>query len=157
MPSPVRIQKKARIDKEFMDNVLHKAQEIYVAFHVTNHAPYVLPLNFIYLQDKIYIHCAQEGRKIDCIQANPYIGFTAVTDITIIKEKSTTYYSSVCGTGKATLVDDIEEKETALQALATRYAATCPCPTPPASLAHVAIIRIDIEELCGKSNPAPQQ
>lgn len=33
--------------------------------------PYMVPLNFSYSDGKILFHCSMEGKKLDCIRANP--------------------------------------------------------------------------------------
>ena len=98
----------------------------------------------------IYVHCALEGHKLDCIRRNPNVAFTLCADVTIHREKSTTYYKSLCGTGRAVIVDDPAEKGLALDALAVHYAALCPTPTPDAALARTGVVRIDIVDLVGK-------
>ena len=37
--------------------------------------PYVVPLNYAYVHDRIVFHCALEGRKLDAIAANPRVCF----------------------------------------------------------------------------------
>ncbi len=148
----MRRKDKARLDREFMDTVLNEAQEIYVAFASAD-APYVIPLNFAYMHGKIYVHCAHNGRKIDCIKANAQVGFCTAVDIAILREDATTKFRSVCGTGQAHLVDDIEEKRLALDAIATRYEANCECPATDKMVARTAIICIDILTLSGKQSP----
>ncbi len=144
-----------RTDQEFMASVLNTADEIYVGFS-TGDFPYVLPFNFIYLNEKIYIHCALEGRKLDCIKADPRIGFCAATNIEILREKSTTAYQSICGTGKAYVIDNVDEKRAALDAIALRYAAHCEMPATEKMISRTAIIRIEIEDISGKQSPAAE-
>ena len=78
------------------------------------------------------------------------MAFSLAADVRIDREKSSTYYKSVCGTGRAVVVEDPEEKRLALDCLAERYAARCPRPAPDANVRRVAIIRIDILSLTGK-------
>ncbi|MBN1777909.1 MAG: pyridoxamine 5'-phosphate oxidase family protein [Clostridiales bacterium] len=39
--------------------------------------PYIVPLTYAYLDGIIVFHCALEGKKLDCIRANPRVCFTA--------------------------------------------------------------------------------
>ncbi len=150
----MRRKDRSRTDQEFINDVLSNAEEIYVGFYA-DPAPYVIPLNYVYLHDKIYIHCAPEGRKIDCAKANTQVGFSTATNIEISKEKSTTYYSCISGTGRARIVEDKVEKHFALDAIALRYNANCEIPTPEKMLENTAIICIEIEAISGKCNPKP--
>ncbi len=148
----MRRQDKARMDKGFIDSVLNEAQEIYVGFN-TNAAPYVIALNFVYLNGKIFIHCAPQGQKIDCIKNDARVGFTAATGLEILREKSTTAYRSVCGSGKTHIIEDLEEKRNALDAIALRYKAHCKVPATDKMLEKTAIFCIEIEDISGKQSP----
>ncbi len=145
----IRRKDRGRLDKEFIEGVLLKATEIYVAF-ATDGAPHVIPLNFVYMENKIYFHCAKEGYKLDCIKKNPKVGFTTAIDVHIIPEEATTLYKSVVGTGHMIFVEDVQEKGFALDALAQRYGASCQRPASPTDIARTGVLRIDIETLCGK-------
>ena len=136
-------------DPAFFDEVFNAADELFLAMHDGDY-PYVLPLNFVRQEQAIYLHCALEGHKLDCIRQNPRVAFTIIADVSIHREKSTTYFKSLCGKGLASIVEDEAEKGRALDAIAARYAALCPQPTPSASIRRTAIVRIDIEELVGK-------
>ena len=135
------------LDPEFMHQVLRDATEIYIALN-TGAAPYILPVNYIFLNRSIYFHCALEGRKLDLLRADPCIGFSAAVDIKV--EETTTRYRSVCGTGKGELVDDPEQKNEVLKAFAARYNAPCVFPVSAAKFANTGIVRIRIETLTGK-------
>ena len=40
-----------------------------------NDYPYAIPLNYIYLNSKIYFHCAKTGHKIDSIKKHNKVSF----------------------------------------------------------------------------------
>ncbi len=149
MTIPMRRKEHQRTDEAFFSQVLKQADVLYVAFS-TEAAPYVLPLNHVYVEGKIYMHCALEGRKIDCIKQNPQVGFTAATDVSIVPEKATTWFKSVVGVGCMRIVEEDEEKIFALSALTQRFKAHCQTPTPPKSLARTAVLCLEIESMCGK-------
>lgn len=83
---------------------------------------YIVPLNFGYcLQDDnytFYFHGAKEGRKIDLINKNPYVGFELDTNYRLNTGEIACEYScrfqSIIGNGTASIVDDIAEKEKGL-------------------------------------------
>ena len=113
----MRKQNRECLDPAFFDEVFSTAEDLCLAMH-DGDFPYVIPLNFVRQGNIIYIHCALEGHKLDCISRNPNVAFTLAADVRIHQEKSTTYYKSVCGTGRAVLVVDPAEKGRALDALA---------------------------------------
>ena len=145
----MRKQNRECLDPAFFDEVFSTAEDLCLAMH-DGEFPYVIPLNFVRQGNCIYIHCALEGHKLDCIRQNPRVAFTIIADVSIHREKSTTYFKSLCGKGTACIIEDETEKGRALDAIAQRYAALCPQPTPTASINRTAIVRIDIEELTGK-------
>ncbi len=151
---PMRRKELERTDEAFISHVLSTAEDIFIGFS-TEGAPYVLPLNHVYADGKLYMHCALEGRKMRCIEQNPQVGFSTAIDVTIVREKSTTIFKSVVGTGRISIVEDTEEKCFALDSIAKRFEARCPVPTPPKSLERVAVLRIDIESVCGKEKTPP--
>ena len=141
------IKDRFRADRDFIDGVLNDGDG----------APYAFPVNFVLLGDALYIHTAFTGKKMDLIRKNPRVGFSAYVDVRIIREKATTTFRSVCGTGTAAIVEDKEEKRTALDAITVRYKSLCPRPAPDSMINRVAIIRIDIDSLMGKYAPGKEE
>lgn len=136
-------------DAAWLEAFFRRAGEIFVSFS-GGEFPYVLPLNFVWLEGRIYLHCAFEGRKTDLMKRDARVGFAAALDVTIVREKSTTWYKSVTGCGRLRAVTDTEEKRRALDALSLRYAARCPRPAPDAMVRRVNVLCIEIEEISGK-------
>lgn len=139
-----------RADAAFFDEVFAAAEVLFLAFS-NGDFPYCLPVNFARDSQHLYIHCAQEGLKIDCVRRDARVAFSCAVDITIDREHSSTYYKSICGLGHARMVEDVEEKRHALDCIGERYGARCPRPTPEAAARRVAVLRIDIQSLTGKA------
>lgn len=86
---------------------------------------YIVPLNFGYRESggirTFYFHAAKEGRKIDLISKSPSVGFEMDTNYKLKVHDIACAYSasfqSVIGTGRITVVDSLQEKEAALQAI----------------------------------------
>ena len=110
----------------------------------------MLPLNFVWLDGRLYLHCGFTGRKLDLLRQDDRVGFAAALDVTIVREQSTTWYKSVSGCGRIRLVTDTDEKRRALDALSLRYAARCPRPAPDAMLRQVNVLCIEVAEISGK-------
>lgn len=138
-----------RHDLAWLDAFFQRADEIFVSFSGGDY-PYVLPLNFVWLDGRIYLHCGFTGRKLDLLRQDGRVGFAAALDVTIVRERSTTWYKSVSGCGHIRIVEDTEEKRRALDALSLRYAARCPRPAPEAMLRRVNVLCIDVESISGK-------
>lgn len=145
----MRRKERERTDRAFMEQVLKDADTLWLSLN-TDGAPYVIPVNHALHEGVLYVHCADEGLKLDLIRRDPRVGFAAAADVRILRERSSTAYRSVCGSGTAVLVDDDEEKQKALVAIRDQYQAICDLPAPAARLPKIGIIRIDIERMTGK-------
>ena len=66
-------------DPALPGEILNKAESLFVAFQ-TGDFPYVLPFNHVWLDGRIYIHCALEGRKIDVLRRDGRVGFSTAVD-----------------------------------------------------------------------------
>ncbi len=118
--------------------------------------PYVTPHNFLYRDGRIYIHCALTGRKIEHIERDGRVCFTAyVVDKLVLGEKAcdcAMRYRSVIATGQAHLVHDVVRRRELLTALTERYTGQAVEPPSPGRVAATALIEIFVEELSGKRN-----
>ena len=139
-------------DPEFLRQVLSQAEVLFLSVNADGF-PYVVPVNFVFLDGKIYFHSSPKGMKMELIARDGRVGFSVAADVNIVPHKSTTYYKSVCGTGRASVVEDLSEKGAALDAIAERYGAACPRPTPENVLRNVGIVRIDVAAMTGKNRP----
>ena len=150
----MRRKERERTDRAFMEQVLKDADTLWLSLN-TEGAPYVIPVNHALHEGVLYIHCANEGLKLDLIRRDPRVGFAAATDVRIIRERSTTAYRSVCGSGTAVIVEDEAEKQTALVAIRDQYQAICDLPAPASRLPQIGIVRIVIESLTGTEKTLP--
>ena len=114
--------------------------------------PYAVPLNYIYLNDKIYFHSAKVGHKIDAITKNPKVSFSVIDEDTIVSEKYTTNFRSVIAFGKARIVEGDEWLE-AFKALVEKYSGDQPEEANHMIIARCTrayIVAIDVEHITGK-------
>jgi len=70
----MRRSEKAITDKGEVERILKKALVGYMGLSKDD-LPYVIPVNFLYLNGKIYVHCALEGKKLQYIEVNPNVCF----------------------------------------------------------------------------------
>lgn len=87
--------------------------------------PYVIPLNFVWLNDAIYFHGSEEGRKGAYIGRNPQACFTVSesygTITSPIPALTDTAYMSVIIEGALQSVTDINEATAAMQVMLSKY------------------------------------
>jgi len=112
-------------DKATIEAILNRAGVGRLGLAVDNLA-YVVPLNYVYHHGAIYFHCADEGRKIDMLTANPQVCFEVDEDYGIVRSNKpsphSTHYASVIVFGQAQIVANLQRKFEALQALLDKYA-----------------------------------
>ncbi|MGI0094197.1 MAG: pyridoxamine 5'-phosphate oxidase family protein [Nitrosotalea sp.] len=92
--------------------------------------PQIIPMNFVYANDVIYMHSHPRGEKLENISKNSKVGFEVDHSLEFLPSYFTsptdasqadTLYISVVIKGKASLVSDPKEKTKALNELMKKY------------------------------------
>lgn len=116
--------------------------------------PYGIPVNFVFERPgHLYIHCAPEGRKLQCLAHTPHVSLCMVGYTHVLASQFTTEYESVIVTGTARIGLSEEEKRHALMLLVEKYSPDFRREGATAirrSLHRTKVIRIDIETFSGK-------
>ncbi len=117
---------------------------------------YGTPMSYIFMDNKIYFHCATVGQKLRNIAHNPKVCFTIVTDVEPVFSNGdfSTFYSSVMIFGNAKEVTDTDVKTKMLVDLCERYLpehAGNAAEYVVKMLARTCVVEIDVEHLTGKS------
>lgn len=117
--------------------------------------PYIVPMNFGYKDNSLYLHSASEGDKIDILMANKNICFQMDIETELVKSESPCNwgmkYLSVIGSGKAQLIDDLKGKREALDIIMSKYSEKS-FEYSPEALDQVLVIKVEIEEITGKKS-----
>lgn len=133
--------------------ILDKAMILRIAL-CDEDRPYIVPMNFGYKEGTIYLHSAPVGRKIDLLRTNNNVAFEADVDVEIVKaDKPCNWsmtFSSVTGFGKATFLEDDQEKIEALDIIMEKYAGKEKFQYPEAMIERVTIIKVEIQEITAK-------
>lgn len=121
--------------------------------------PWAVPMNFVYdaAARRVYLHAAPTGRKLANIQANPKVRFLVYVPGKLVRGETPCRfgqrYQSVILSGRARVVSDPAEKQTALSRLVAKFAEGRELgPIPAAELNRVAVLAIDVEDVSGKEN-----
>lgn len=87
--------------------------------------PYVVALNYSYADGRILFHCGLEGKKLDCIGANPSVCFSVASQTGIPREHHGDPChldsDSVIAYGRSRIVDDLAEREKLLNQFNRRF------------------------------------
>jgi len=118
--------------------------------------PYVVPICFLYAEDKIYFHSSPQGKKLENMKANPLVCFQ-VDDYNLFPSLRScdfgVHYKSVIVFGRVRFLEDPKEKLKALKAMLDKYDISHSAePIDEAMVDRVAIGEITAEEVSGKKN-----
>ena len=95
-----------------------------------NGYPQIIPMNFVFVNDAIYMHSHTKGEKLENIKKNGKVGFEVDKSLEFLPSYFTdpsdasqadTLYISVVIKGEAIIVTDRNEKTLALNALMKKY------------------------------------
>ena len=119
-----------------------------------NGEPYVVPLNYSYHDGRILFHCALEGKKLDCIRANPNVCFAVGRQSGEVRRHAS---GSVCHVdsdsvicfGKARILDDLEERAAALNEFNRSFRPDAK-EIPVKEAARCGVVEIRISEMTGR-------
>lgn len=127
-----------------------------LAVHGDEGYPYAVPMSYVLHDEKLYLHCATAGHKLDAMKSDEKVSFCVVAQDEIVPETYSTDYLSVIVFGRARIMDDPAEMRTAIARLAVRYAPNEPQSHMNAeideSIGHMAMIEITIEHMTGKQS-----
>lgn len=115
--------------------------------------PYTVPVSYTFKDDKLFIHSAKEGHKIDSIKRNDKVSFCIIEKDEIIQETFTTHFRSVSIFGRARILTDDSDKRHALESLVEKYSPDYIKEGQKEiekDLDRVCLIEVKIEHMTGK-------
>jgi nitroimidazol reductase NimA-like FMN-containing flavoprotein (pyridoxamine 5'-phosphate oxidase superfamily) len=127
-----------------------------------NGFPQIIPMNFVFFNDAVYMHSHVKGEKLDNIFRNNKVGFESDRELEFLPSYfedpcnaslADTLYISVVIKGIASFVSDREEKTLALNGLMKKYQPEGqydPIKSDMRVLDAVSIIKITSQTLHGK-------
>jgi nitroimidazol reductase NimA-like FMN-containing flavoprotein (pyridoxamine 5'-phosphate oxidase superfamily) len=117
--------------------------------------PYIVPLSFGFKDGTLYFHSAPEGRKIEILRKNSKVCFEFDLDHEVVADKESCKwgmkYRSVIGFGKASIVEDIQEKKEGLNAIMEHYSGRT-YQYPETAINSTLVIKVEIESITGKES-----
>ncbi len=150
----MRRKEKEIEDKKEIEKILEESPVCRLAM-VDGDKPYIVPMNFGYRDGILFFHSAKQGRKIDLIKKNPNVCFEVDQLIRFKKAKMACEwgleYKSVIGSGRALLLDNIEEKIKGLHIIMSQYSQRT-FEYPDEMLEKTLVIKIVIDRMTGKQS-----
>ncbi len=149
----MRRKDKEITEKTKIDSILKESRICRLGM-VDGDRAYVVPVNFGYRNNSLYIHSASGGKKIELLKNSKGVTFQADIDTEIVSaEKAcrfTMKYRSVMGYGRVVFLQTEENKREALNIIMEKYSGRRDWDFPDRELAKTVLIRIDIDEVSGK-------
>ncbi|NDV94152.1 pyridoxamine 5'-phosphate oxidase family protein [Dysgonomonas sp. 521] len=142
-------------ERHLIEDIIAKNTICYVGMTDKEGLPYVIPMNFGYQDDIIYLHSAQQGSSIEALNINPNVCITFCTESTLTyqnKEVACSYRmkgASVICRGKVVFEEDFQEKVKALDIIMKHYSSRSFTYSDPA-VNNVRIWKVEIDSISTK-------
>jgi nitroimidazol reductase NimA-like FMN-containing flavoprotein (pyridoxamine 5'-phosphate oxidase superfamily) len=155
----VRRKDREITDSDTLKKVLKSTKYVTVALCKDNE-PYLVSLSHGYDEaaNCLYFHCANEGKKIVYLKANPNVWGQAVQDYGVTDECDYAY-TCVHFKGKISLLQDLGEKRHAMEVMVRQLSENPEAKLAkikPEKLAKTTMGRIDISYMTGKKHQNPK-
>jgi len=153
----IRRKEKAIKDIEEMQSILTNSKYVTIAM-CSKDEPYLVTISHGYdvLNNCIYFHCAQDGKKIDILRENNSVWGQALVDYGYAEGSCDHLYATTQFKGRVTFISDPREKDHALRvmilSLEKNPEKVIKEQISEKSLQRVNIGRIDIEYISGKKS-----
>lgn len=123
---------------------------------IDNGLPYILPFNYGFNENCIYIHSAPAGKKIDILRENPLVCFEVEQKAEIIEDevacKWSALYRSVVGYGNVEIVTGFEEKKRSLEIIMRQHGFKGKMEFDPKEVEFIVILKLSISTMTGKQS-----
>jgi hypothetical protein len=139
-------------DIETIESIINKSNVCRIALS-ENNSLYIVPVCFGYKDNCLYFHCASAGKKLGIIEKNNKICFEIDNYSGLMLSENPCdwdiKYLCVIGSGKASIIDDYDEKIEALNIIIEHYSESS-YEFKNKFIDAVTIIKIEIENITGK-------
>lgn len=149
-------RREKEMDVKMMKGLLEHAYVGRVAMSKADD-PYVVPVHFIYFQEKIFFHCAREGRKIEYLATNDRVCFEVDEFLGVRRGDtpcaSTAVYRSVIVFGRAGFVEAVDEKTEVLIRLIKKYGGSVSRAIDEDAFDQTLLVAVMVDRMTGKQSP----
>lgn len=114
-------RKKQLLSKEDTIDILNSCTSGVLGVIGDDDYPYTVPVSYAFKDDKLFIHSAKQGHKIDSINRNDKVTFCVIDKDDVIQETFTTHFRSVSIFGRARILTEDSDRRHALEYLIEKY------------------------------------
>jgi nitroimidazol reductase NimA-like FMN-containing flavoprotein (pyridoxamine 5'-phosphate oxidase superfamily) len=153
-------------ERDEMERLLATSSHGFMGVMTPDGWPSVVPLNFVFVDGRVYFHGANEGEKMEGLSRDGRVTFTVAEGFAIVPSyfrdprlacPATQYYKCVMIRGRARVVSDVDEKARALQAMMEKLQPeggheqiAASSALYRKSLKTTAVVAIEVERMTGK-------
>jgi nitroimidazol reductase NimA-like FMN-containing flavoprotein (pyridoxamine 5'-phosphate oxidase superfamily) len=138
--------------RDEMERLLQEEEVGYLGLSL-GEKPYVVPLNYHYLEGRIWFHCGFRGKKLDILKTNPQVCFTVARQTGRVREHAGDPChvdgDSVICYGRAKVVEDMGEREIALNSFNCSFRPGA-ADVPLERVKNCCVVEITISEMTGR-------
>lgn len=123
---------------------------------IDNDVPYIMPLNYGYFNNALYIHSASKGKKIEILKKNNRVCFEIENSVEIVKHDEpchwSTKYRSLIGYGTVEIINDFDRKKEGLDIIMAQHGKTGTNIYNENNINAIVILKLNIESISGKQS-----
>ena len=143
-------------ERKEIEDIIRHCDVCFIGIVEKDGSPYVIPMNFGYADGEIILHSGPEGKHINLLEVDNRICVTFCSDRKLVYQHPdvacsySMLSSSVVCKGRVTFIEDLAEKEVAMNLTMKNYTDRDFKYSRPA-LTNVKVWRVTIEEMTGKA------
>ena len=154
----MRRSDRAIIDFSEQSALLSKGVLLHMAL-LDEGRPYIVPMSYGWDGEHTYMHCANKGLKLDCLDADARVALNVVPFLRVLSQSEaknacdmTTWYESVTVFGMLRRVTDPADRTRGFAAIARQYGVEH---LPMQDMPALVLLRVDVERITAKRNLPP--
>lgn len=140
-------------DRKIIDLILKESTICRLAM-IDQMEPYLIPLNYGYFDNALYIHSAPIGRKIEILKRNKRVCFEIDLPAEIVRNELSCDWStkarSLIGYGTVEIITDSAEKRRGLDIIMAQHGKSSGNNYKDSLVDSIVILKLLIEEITGK-------
>jgi nitroimidazol reductase NimA-like FMN-containing flavoprotein (pyridoxamine 5'-phosphate oxidase superfamily) len=140
-----------------IENIINACEICFVGITELDGSPYVIPMNFAYSQGEVILHSAPEGKHLQLLENDNRVCVTFCSDRKLMYQHPDVACSysmnskSVLVRGKVTFIDNLQEKEHAMNLFMEKYTQRTDFKYSVPALKNVKVWKVNIEKMTAKA------
>ncbi len=142
--------------QEEIESIITHCDVCFVSFSDTDGSPYVIPMNFGYKDNVIYLHSGPKGKSLEILERNNRVCIAFSTGHKLSFQDADVACSygmkskSVVAFGEVSFTEDPEKKIEALNIIMKQYAPQKTFKYSDPAVANVKVWIVEIDQMSGK-------